>query len=154
MRDLIQSERAELERRKGSFDRFFEELMPVLTEFMRLLQLPDAPMVLVEARRFLPSVDLWMKDQVIEAADKTWLHTRLGYFIGELLVQRFGGCWFVNEIPDSRYFARYVVGRFSHPLNPNAMVDPFDVANSYLSQPPSRNLSTILAQVEAELSQA
>ena len=68
--------------------------------------------------------------------------------IDSFLAQR---SWFLNEIPDSRYFLRYVVGRFAGAPNPAAMVDPFQVADVYLSRPPGRSLSAIVSQVEDEL---
>src|SRR5258708_6538850 len=108
MRALTEEERAELDRRLATFEKFLEERMPVLTTFMEQLELPNPAMVLVEADRFLPPLDEWMRDQVITNSDRTWILTRIGYFIGEYLVQKFSGCWFVNDIADSRYFARYV----------------------------------------------
>ena len=151
MRQLTEAEQMEIDRRNSHFDRFLDERMPVLKDFMERLELPNPAMVLVEAELYLPSVDQWMKDQVVTSNDRAWILTRIGYFIGELLVQRFSGCWFVNDTPDSRFFGRYVVGKFCSPNSRNAMVDPFHVADAYLSHPPARSLTDIIRQVEAEL---
>jgi hypothetical protein len=154
MRDLTQDERAERDRRRSACEKLLEERMPVLADFMERLELPNPPMVLVEAERYLPAVDLWMKDQVVLPENRAWILTRLAYFVGELLVQRFSGCWFLNEIPDSRYFLRCVVGKFARVPNRNAMVDPFQVADAYLAEPAGRGLTTVVNEVVNELGRA
>jgi hypothetical protein len=153
MREPTDEERALLEHRRHRFEGFLEERMPVLKDFMERLQLPNPAMVLLEADRYLPPLDQWMKTQDVPAEDRVWIITRIGYFVGEWLVQRFGGYWFLNDIPDSRYFGRYVVGRFSRIKlqNPDTMVDPFQVAADYISEPPGRSLSKILGVVEEQL---
>jgi hypothetical protein len=60
----------------------------------------------------------------------------------------------VNEVPGSRYFARRVVGGFDRPPNPNAMVDPFEVAQACLAEPPVRSLQLFLANIESEIARA
>jgi hypothetical protein len=59
-----------IEHRQKQFDSFLQERMPVLADFMGLLELPDPAMVLVEADRYLPPLDAWLKDQVISPSDK------------------------------------------------------------------------------------
>lgn len=151
MRKLSAGERLEIERRTASFDPFFEELMPVLTDFVERLEILDSPMVVAEPDRFVLPVDVFMKEQVIESEDRAWIVIRIGYLIGECLVQQFGGCWYVNDVPDSRYFARYVVGRFARIKNQNACVDPIAVADAYVSEPPGRSLVATLRKIEDEL---
>ena len=110
MRDLSDEQRALLARRLADFDSFFRERMPVLVDFIQRLQLPEPHFVLREADRYIAPVDAWMKNQSIDQDDRIWLLTRLGYFIGELLIQRYSGHWFVDEDPDSPYFAHYYPG--------------------------------------------
>jgi hypothetical protein len=138
LRDLNSDEKALIENRRLRFDLFLAERMPVLTDFMLRLELPNPAMVLVEADKYLAALDEWLRDQHVDPNEKTWLVTRLGYFIGEYLVQRLDGCWNLNEIPDSRYFGRFVVGSFSHASNQNAMIDPFVVADACIAEPPGR----------------
>jgi hypothetical protein len=154
MRPLTGEEQSQIDRRRARFDAFLDESMPVLTDFMQRLDLPNPPLVLVEAEKYLPAIDLWMRDQVVDDSGRVWILTRSGYFIGEYLVQRQGGYWFLNDAPDSRYFGRYVVGHFSRASHPSAMVDPFGVASEYVNEPPGRSLSAILDQVEDEIRQA
>jgi hypothetical protein len=151
MRELTEDEQRERDRRRASFEAFLTERMPVLSDFARRLELRDPLMIVADPERFLPSIDAYMRDQVVAPEDRAWILARLGYLIGELLVLRLSGCWFLNEVPDSRYFLRYVVGRFASASNPAATVDPFGVAEFYLSQPPGRSLPAIVRQVEDEL---
>ena len=154
MRQLTPDERELLDSRTRHFDSFLEERMPVLTEFMGVLALPEPAMVLVHAERYLPPLDQWLQQQTISDEHLTWLLTRVGYFVGEYLVQNLNGHWLVNKHPESRTFARYVVGGFSKISNPNAMVDPISVAEDCLAEPSGRSLTKLITEVEQELRKA
>ena len=154
IRKLTSQEAFMLEKRNAGLEAFLIERMPVLTDFMERLNVGDPALVLVEAERYLPSLDKWLKDQCIDSSDRVWLLTRLGYFIGEYLVQRLGGCWLLNDVPDSKTFGRYVVGRFVKVSNGNAMVDPFAVADECIGNPPGRSLISLLSSVEIAIAQA
>ncbi len=140
--------------RRDNLEKFLEERMPVLADFMERLGLTNPALVLVEAESYLPALDTWLKEQVISPDDRIWLLTRVGYFIGEFLVQRLGGYWFLNEAPDSRYFGHYVVGCFSRAPNSHALVDPFAIADICVAEPPGRSLADLLARVESEFATA
>ena len=75
----------------------------------------------------------------------------MGYYIGEYFVQKHKGGWYVNEIPNSRYFASFVVGKFNIPSQRALMLDPFEVAAAYVSAPAPRVLGDLLAEVEREI---
>jgi hypothetical protein len=153
MNELVPDEDDLRNRRRRGFDAFLADRMPVLADFAERLGLPDPPMIVAEPNRFLRSVSDFMKDQVIGDDDRVWALLRIGYFIGEILVQRLGCHWFLNEVPGSRYFLRYVVGA-SPSCNPAAMVDPFAVADAYLSQPPGRDLSKWVDSISQEFRSA
>ncbi len=153
MRELTEEERGILERRRSGFDAFFQESRPVLVDFMDRLELPEPHMVLRDAERYLLPVDSWMKSQVVMPEDRIWILTRIGYFIGELLNQRFGGYWFLDEDPQSPYFSQYVVGQFTGVPNPYARISPLALAAYYVDQPPGRSLSDLLTGAEEELRQ-
>jgi hypothetical protein len=70
---------------------------------------------------------------------------------GEYFVQKFHGCWTLNDIPGSRYFARYVVGQFQAAKNLQMMLDPFDMAIEYVDAPIPRQLQTLLDAASIEL---
>jgi hypothetical protein len=151
MRALTPKETEELERRRARFEQFLAERMPVLAEFAEALDLENPPMIVADPDRYLPSIDAFMRRQLVEPEHRVWILTRLGYLVGEVLVQRLSGCWLLNDIPDSRYFLRYVVGQFATIRNPNAMVDPFAVADAFIGQPLGRDLTAMVAEVESEL---
>src|SRR4051794_16229488 len=95
-------------RRQAGFDQFVAEMMPVLVDFATTLNLPDPPLIIADPTHYLPMVDAWLRDQVIAAEDRTCLMARIGYLVGEVLVQQFSACWLVCDSPESRLFARYV----------------------------------------------
>ncbi len=137
--------------RRAGFEEWLAERMPVLRDFAAALELPDPPLIVADPDRYLPLIDAWLRDQVIGPDDWAWAVARVGYFAGEALVQRFGGCWLVCDAPNSRFFGRYVVGRFHRVRNPAAIADPIEIAAECLSQPPGRSLARILETVGAEL---
>lgn len=153
MRELTSEEKDHLNRRTERFDRFLSERMPVLADFAERLELPQKALIVADPKSFLTPIDEFMREQVVENDDRNWILVRLGYFIGEVLIQRYGGCWFLNDIPDTRFFLHYVVGRFTVAINRNIQIDPFLVADTYLNMPPGRSLFSILQEVETDIMQ-
>lgn len=156
MRTLTAEEQSLLKRRQAGFDQFLHERMPVLTDFFERLGYQDAAMVLVEPARFLEPLDGFLQKQNVDDDPDTrvWIQVRLGYFLGELLIARHGGHWFLNVVPDTRYFLHYVVGQFQHPINANAVVDPMVAANIFLAESSPRSLVKFVEELESELQQA
>ena len=143
---------AVLEERLSNFDKFYEEMIPSLVEFMDRLGIRPAHEVLNQAVSYAPMVALALNEmEVTEGSDRVWLMARLGSFIGEYFAQTLKGCWFVNDINESRYFARYVVGRFSRNSRQYAMIDPFEIAQSYIDSDRPRDFLRFMAQVSEEL---
>lgn len=141
-----------LERRKADFEQFYQELMPVLVDFIGRLGINPAHEVLRKADQYVHHLDQALRSmEVADQQDRGWLLTRMGYFIGEYFVQKYGGCWFVNEIQGSRYFGRYVVGRFTRLNSLVPMLDPFLAAESYVDAAIPRSLEKLLMEVDAEL---
>jgi hypothetical protein len=151
MRELSESKKGDLERRKSTFNEFFQESMPVLVDFIERLELPDAWRVVHEPDLFLAAVDAWMSKEEISPEDWVWILTRIGYFIGYLFTQRLGGYRLVDENPDSPYFAHYVVGGLSRLPNPNQAIEPFALAANYLSLPIGRSLVGEVNRLEKQL---
>lgn len=154
MRELTQEEKATRDRMREQFDLFLEERMPLLADFMERLGFNDPTLIVMDPEECLQTIDHFMKDQIVGSDDRIWILTRIGCYIGDLLVHRFGGCWFLNEIPDSRYFLRYVVGMFTGARNQSAMVDPFYVADVYLCEPSGRSLSNFVEETVREIETA
>lgn len=141
-----------LTKRKEGFDAFYGELMPVLVEFVGQMGISPAFEVLRNTGRFAPILDAALMNMAVEdEQDRIWLATRIGYFAGEYFVQKYSGCWYVNDIENSRYFGRYVVGRFSGLNNAALMLDPFQISHSYVDETVPRNLVKILDEVDLEL---
>lgn len=153
MKNLLPEEADILDKRKAGFDAFFKEMMPVLTDFADRLEIASPHLIVSDPDGFLPPISEFLKLQTVEEQDFGWIVTRVGYLIGEILNSRLGGCWFVNEIPKSKYFARYVVGKFSSVSIDNTMVDPFEAAAGYLRIPPPRDLVGFIAEIESECRQ-
>jgi hypothetical protein len=142
-----------LHKRKAGFEEFYRNLIPALVDFIDKIGIEPAHQVLKQAVQYAPHVGRALERmEVAGEEDRTWLLARLGYFIGEYFAQQHGGCWYVNELAGSRYFGRYVVGRFAGFGNAGLMIDPFHVAHAYVDSPVPRQLEKLLAEVEAELS--
>lgn len=141
-----------LRKRKDDFDSFYKSLLSGLVEFVGLLGISPAHEVLKKAEQFISLVERATQGMAVESQeDRAWLITRAGYFIGEVFVQRFAGCWFVDELPETKYFARYVVGKFGVGIKSNAMIDPFEIATAYVDGALPRNLGGLFGEVEAAL---
>ncbi len=152
MTTLSESEEALVTRRRRGLGAFLGERVPVLIDFASRLDLPSPESICLAPSRYLEPIDTWARQQFVAGADRAWLLTRLGYFVGECVAGQFGGSWFLDEVAGSRFFGRYVVGRFQPPIAPAAMIDPFGVADAYLAEAVGiRDLSRLLAQVSTEL---
>lgn len=141
-----------LEKRKAGFDEFYQSLMPTLVDFAGRMGINPGHEVLKNATQFAPYLDNALQNMAVaDDRDRVWLLTRMGYFIGEYFAQKYGGCWYVNEISGSRYFGRYVVGQFVSLGNAALMLDPFEVAQVYIDSPIPRQLDSLLKEVDVEL---
>lgn len=141
-----------LDRRKRDFPAFYEQLIPSLVDFVSKMGINPAHEVLNNAPRFVPLLSTALRNlDVVDEEDKAWLLARLGYFIGEYFTQKYSGAWYPNENPASRYFARYVVGKFSIASQRELNLDPFMIAEAYISIPMPRALEPLLQEAEQEL---
>lgn len=126
-------------------------MAPVLTDFADRLGLQNPETIVTNPNAFLEFIDDFMKSQVITDEDRIWILARLAYFIGQIFIQRFGGDWILNEIPESRFFLRYVIGEIPGVRNPFTTMDPFTAASDYLAEPPGRSLIDAISEAEREL---
>jgi hypothetical protein len=145
---------ASLEEAKAGFNEFYECLVPALVDFIEKMGVTPAHQVLKHAAQYVPYLERSLENMVVkDEEDRMWLLIRMGYFIGEYFAQQYGGCWYVNDLPGSRYFSRYVVGKFSKWNHPTLMIDPFEVSKIYVETPVPRRLENLLKEVERELKQ-
>lgn len=141
-----------LEKHKSEFDDFYKGLIPALVEFVGRMGIQPAHEVLSHAVQYAPYLASALRDMAVDdEQDRIWLLTRMGYFIGEYFAQKYSGCWYVNDVAGSRYFARYVVGQFASLSKPGVMLDPFEVAQAYVDAKAPRELDMLLSEVEAQL---
>lgn len=131
-----------------NFLAFKSEKDPVLEEFLTALGLPPQTKEIPSLLRHLDSV---LKMELFEQDDFPWLVTRLGYFVGDFFVQKFGGKWFLNQIPETKFFLRYVVGDFNRITNRSALIDPHLIAYDFIRSSPPRDLVKLVEAVEGEL---
>lgn len=151
MRELSTAEHEILDKRRREFGGFVSEIAPVLSDFAERLGLANPGAIVTNPKAFLEDIDKFMRDQSITEEDRIWIIARLAYFIGQIFIQRFGGEWLLNERTDSRFFLRYVVGRFPMITNPEVTVDPLTVASDFLVLPPGRSLERIILEATEEI---
>ena len=154
MRELTSDELLTRARRRASFQQFYNERCPVLLDLAKVLHFDRSDRIVLEPWLFLANLDVWFGAQVVTEDSRPWAVVRLGYWIGDAFAAKYEGSWFLNEIPGSRYFLHYVVGRFRTLRNEAAMLAPMDVAYEFLRQPPGRSLSELMRMLSAELEQA
>jgi len=124
----------ELEKRKKNYSQFLEERMPVLVDFAKSLELDKPHEILLNPENYIESISDYLQEQSILDEDRSWIITRIGYFVGEYYVKALNGYWGICEDINSNKFARYVIF-FEGGFN-----DPFNVAAQYIDSPPPRQL--------------
>lgn len=153
VRPLTREEQQQLERARDRLPQIQAEFWPMLSDLFGKLGLNPPPRDVRAATWYLPAFEQWISAQTISPNDAPWITARVAGFLGELLVERWQGTWYVNDLPDTHFFARIVVGRFPGIANPHAMVDPYSAALSFVSSPPGRSLTRILSEIERDLKQ-
>jgi hypothetical protein len=146
---MIPDEEKLLARRQDGLETFYKELMPVLVDFVDRLGIRPPHEVLNHAEQFAPYLETALAHlEPADEDDRVWLTARVAYFVGEYFVQKYKGCWLVNDVKGSKSFARYVVGRFSKFPNGELMVDPFEVSFAFVGSARPRKLGDFLNEVE------
>jgi len=142
----------DIEKQKERFSSFRDERMPVLHDFSQKLGFQNPHEILINPVGFLEPISTWLSEQEISEESKNWIIVRIGYFIGELFVEKYGGCWSICEAPSSRYYGHYIVGEFSSFNNPNALFASMEAAFELANQPKGRSLIAIVNEIEGGLS--
>ena len=153
MSELTAEQKATIERMRLHFEPFLEERLPVLVDFCERLGFEAPYRVLNEPEVFLAPLDAWVAEQDLGEQtgqeDRVWLATRLMYYLGELLIQRFQGCWLLEDDPNRSCFGKFVVGDFAE-FN-EGRVDPALAAMEFMSQPVGRSLTNLVEDISSEL---
>jgi len=141
----------DVEKQKERFDVFRKERMPVLHELAKNLEFPNPHEILLNPKEFLSPLSAWLSEQEISEDAKNWITVRIGYFLGELFIQKYDGCWLVCELVCLKHYSHYVVGEFSAISNPNALFSPMESAFELASQPIGRSLIAKVSEIEGVL---
>lgn len=141
--------------RQDGLETFYKELMPVLVDFVDRLGIRPPHEVLKHAEQFAPYLETALADlEPADEDDRVWLTARVAYFVGEYFVQKYNGCWLVNDVKGSKSFARYVVGRFSKFPSGGSMIDPFEVSFAFVDSARPRKLGDFLNEIDDSVAKA
>lgn len=155
MRELTSQEIEIRTQRRKAFHNFVVGIKPAILEFAEFVGVENPQTAVDQPEKFLQVLEIFLKSENINAIDheaKETLHLMLMYFIGQLLLHRYGGIWFLNENPEAKSFLRYVVGYFERAnVSKKIFVDIFSVAEDFLAQPPERSLISTIKEVEEEI---
>lgn len=150
--ESVQTDESLIAQRKAGLQQFHEALIPDLVDFVAAMGIQPAHWVLNQADQYTGSLSMALQNMDISGGEsRVYLIHRLGAFIGEYFTQKCAGAWYVNDIPGSRYYARYVVGHFSQLNHPTLMLDPFEIAADFADAACPRNLVQLLDEVDQEL---
>lgn len=152
---MTPEESALLTQRQSSFREFEANRLPALIGFIETIGIQPGKHVSANAGAYLPHLTKVLRDMRCESErERTVLSARVSEYVGEYFAQRFGGSWYVNDVPGSATFARYVVGRFKTAPGSPVCIDPFEVGMAFARLPQPRDLASLLATVERELQAA
>lgn len=141
----------DIAKRKESFEAFRKERLPVLHEFSTNLGFENPHEILLSPESFLKKIHEWLSEQEIKENDKVWLTTRIGYYLGELFIIKYDGCWSVCESENSKHYGQYVINEFSAFENPNALFNPFEAAMELINEPKKRSLVNLVNEISSSL---
>lgn len=138
--------------RKANLDNFIKDSYPVIVDLAERFNFPNPNRVLQDNDHmsyFLGAIDDFMRHEEVDKETHTWITVRLGYVLGEFFIQKYSGYWGVNENTDSPQFGHYVVFAIS-PSNEHKAypIDPFVIADTFVSQDPERDLVALIDKVE------
>ena len=152
---MTPEDRALLAQRQATFVDFEAERTPALIGFIETLGIEPAKHVVANAAAYLPHLTKVLRELRCDSdRERTVLSARVSEYIGEVIAQRYGGRWFVNDTPGSPTFARYVVGQFKLAPGSPVCIDPFEIGMAFARQPRPRELSLLIEAVERQLQSA
>ena len=155
MRKITLEEKEIQIRRRKSFDSFLSGINPAIKEFASFIGIENPQNALDKPEKFLEVLEFFFKNQDIGELDieaRETLHLMLMYFVGELLLARYGGNWFLNENPDSESFLHYVVGYFEKDIiSEELFLDPFNIVKVFIQTNIGRSLIKTIKEAEESI---
>jgi hypothetical protein len=130
------------------------ERLDMLVEFAEDLSFDVPTSIVSDPEAALLMLHRFLVGQSVDEEDFSWIVSRLAAFVGELLVYRLGGHWLLCAQTESRFSGRYVVDVLVPGERRAVLVDPFEVAATFVLQPPPRSLVDHLAGVMLEITSA
>ncbi|MCA9633520.1 MAG: hypothetical protein KC766_37980, partial [Myxococcales bacterium] len=83
------------------FDDFMATRFDRLADFAADIGVVPPSRVVADPPSALHEIDLFMREQNVEVEDVPWITSLLAVFVGEFLVNRFGGYWLICDDPRS-----------------------------------------------------
>ena len=149
---MTPQESALLTQRQTSFRDFEAERSRALIDFIEVVGIKPGRHVGTDPAAYLPYLAKVLANMQCDSdRERTVLSARVAEYVGEYFAQRFGGTWYVNDVPGSATFARFVVGRFLAIPGSPVCIDPFEVGMTFARLPRPRDLVSLLVTVEREL---
>ncbi len=151
MRQMNESERSKLSKSKATFGEFIVNGPAILQDFFLKMGFVDALDLASNAEKFLERFDLALRNEEFIPEMRAWILMRIGFYLGEVLRQKFRGRWMIDQDPDSLYFAHWVVGDFENLPVIASRVSPLAVAAYFVDGPTPRSLTKTYALTERGL---
>ena len=140
--------------RSRGFEDFMRERLDMLVEFAEDLSFDVPTSIVSDPEAALLILDPFLVGQTVGEEDFAWIVSRLAAFVGELLICRLGGFWLLYTQSASRFHVLFVVDVRVLGDQQDVLVDPFEVAATFVLQPPPRSLVDHLAGVMLEITSA
>lgn len=141
-----------LAERQASFREFEADRLPVLIDFIGKIGIEPSRHVASDPAAYLPHLGKVLATiQCDNHRERRILSARVAEYVGEYFAQRLMGTWYVDDVPESPTFARYVVGRFHAIPGSPVCIDPFEAGMKFASLPRPRDLAQLIADVKREL---
>lgn len=150
---LSDQERALLSERIQRLPAIIHDMPEMLGELAELIGIQPREEIIARPEGLVERIDTFLKNQDFGKYDERsliWLLTRIGYFVAQVLILRYGGRWAVEERHESPFFLRYVITGFTSPRVSGTAVDPFQLAND-LSHPGNPGLAEAFNKVYLQL---
>lgn len=142
-----------IQKRRDNLETFAKESYPVIIDFAERLEHHDPSSILLDQKvmtLFIGTVAEFMRAEPVDEETRLWISVRIGYLIGEYLIQKYQGHWGVNLNEQSPQYGHYVVFAVSPKNEEKAYpVDPFEAANEFVNQAPDRDLISLIEEIEA-----
>lgn len=142
-----------VQERRDNLEKFSKESYPVIVDFAERLEHSDPSSILLDQEvmsSFVGTVAEFMRAEPVDEETSVWISVRIGYLIGEYLIQKYEGHWGVNLNETSPQYGHYVIFALSPKDKERAFpVDPFEAANEFVNQIPDRDLVSLIDEIEA-----